>query len=301
MQVNQIEPTGVIEGSYLESRRFRGEVRRFLRQRNSLVGLIVLFGFVLWAISPQSFEPHNPYRSHLLNASLPPSQQHWMGTDAQGRDVLSRSVEGTRASLAMGLVPVTIGLSVGGVLGLVAGYYRRLGDLVIMRFTDLLMAFPGIILALMIVAALGTHGGSNSLKAMFAIGLALIPTFARVMRGSVLSAKEFPYIDAAIATGCGDLRIMFRHLLPNVVAPMLILGTLSIAGAMLAGASLSFLGLGAQPPSIEWGSMINDGRQRINTAWWISTFPGIMLMFTVIAINLLGDGARDLLDPRLRI
>jgi peptide/nickel transport system permease protein len=240
-------------------------------------------------------------RGRLLFANAAPSGTYLLGADAQGRDVYSRIMAGTRSSLVMGLIPVAIGLSIGGLLGLLAGYYTRFGDLVIMRFIDMMMAFPGIILALTIVAALGTKHGSNIAKAMVAIGIALIPTFARVTRGSVLSAKEQLYVDAARATGCGDRRIMFVHILPNVVAPLIVLGTLSIAAAVLVGASLSFLGLGAQPPSIDWGSMVNDGRQKLATAWWISTYPGVALMLTIIAINLVGDGARDLLDPRLRV
>jgi peptide/nickel transport system permease protein len=275
--------------------------RRVLRQRNLVIGAVLLLLVTICAVAPQLFETHDPVRGRLLFANAAPSGKYLLGADAQGRDVYSRIMAGTRSSLVMGLIPVAIGLSIGGLLGLLAGYYTRFGDLVIMRFIDMMMAFPGIILALTIVAALGTKHGSNIAKAMVAIGIALIPTFARVTRGSVLSAKEQLYVDAARATGCGDRRIMFVHILPNVVAPLIVLGTLSIAAAVLVGASLSFLGLGAQPPSIDWGSMVNDGRQKLATAWWISTYPGVALMLTIIAINLVGDGARDLLDPRLRV
>jgi peptide/nickel transport system permease protein len=276
-------------------------LHRIVRQRSLLVGAALLLAVVAIAVRPSLFEPHDPVLGRLLNANAAPGGSYWLGADAQGRDVFSRIIAGTRSSLVMGLIPVAIGLSVGGLLGLLAGYYQRLGDIIIMRFIDMMMAFPGIILALTIVAALGTRHGSNIAKAMVAIGIALIPTFARVTRGSVLSAKEYLYIDAARSIGCGDRRIMFVHLLPNVVAPLIVLGTLSIAGAVLVGASLSFLGLGAQPPSIDWGSMVNDGREKLATAWWISTFPGVALMITIISINLVGDGVRDLLDPRLRM
>jgi peptide/nickel transport system permease protein len=281
-------------------RRLAG-LRRLLRQPNAVAGLLMLMVVVVCALAPSAFETRDPYKSRLLDAKLAPSAAHRLGTDAHGRDVFSRIIEGTRSSLLMGLIPVAIGLSIGGVIGLVAGYYPRLGDLIIMRFIDMMMAFPGIILALTIVAALGTRQGSNTAKAMVAIGVALIPTFARVTRGTVLSAREFLYVDAARSLGCNDRRIMFIHILPNVIAPLIVLGTLAIAGAILSGASLSFLGLGAKPPAIEWGSMINDGRESLATAWWISTFPGLALMFTVIAVNLLGDGVRDLLDPRIRV
>ena len=283
------------------SRSFVVVGRRVLRQRNLVIGALLLALVVVCALAPTLFETHDPTRGRLLFANAAPSSKYLLGADAQGRDVYSRILAGTRSSLVMGLIPVAIGLSIGGLLGLIAGYYTRLGDLLIMRIIDMMMAFPGIILALTIVAALGTKHGSNTAKAMVAIGIALIPTFARVTRGSVLSAKEHLYVDAARATGCGDRRIMFVHILPNVVAPLIVLGTLSIAASVLVGASLSFLGLGAQPPSIDWGSMVNEGRQKLATSWWISTYPGVALMLTIIAINMVGDGARDLLDPRLRV
>jgi ABC-type dipeptide/oligopeptide/nickel transport system permease subunit len=219
-----------------------------------------------------------------------------MGTDLLGRDILSRVIWGARLSLLIGLVSVCIGATIGTLLGLVAGFYGGWIDTVTMRVADAMLAFPGILLALTIIAALGT-GITN---VMIAVGVATIPEYARLTRGSVLSAKENLYVEAARVLGCPGSRIMFRHVLPNVVAPVIVLSTLRFGIAILTASGLSFLGLGAQPPTPEWGLMVSMGREYLGKAWWMSTFPGLAITVTVVAINLVGDGLREALDPSLR-
>jgi peptide/nickel transport system permease protein len=197
----------------------------------------------------------------------------------------------------MGLVAVTISVLGGSILGLLSGYARGTVDILVMRLVDLMLAFPGILLALVIIAVLGPTLGS----AMIAVGVSGMPIFIRVVRASTLSVRELQYIEAARVAGCGDARILIRHVLPNVAAPVIVLVTLGIPGAIIAGAALSFLGLGVRPPTPDWGEMLSNGRSFMTTAWWLSTFPGLAIMIMVMAINLFGDGLRDALDPRLRL
>ncbi len=217
-------------------------------------------------------------------------------TDHLGRDILSRLLYGARISLTLGLISVGIAATCGTLLGLVAGYYGGRVDLTAGVLIDVMLAFPGILLALGIVTVL-RPGITN---AMIAVGIAAIPTYTRLVRGSVLAAKNNVYVEAARVVGCRTPRILWLHILPNVLAPLIVLATLGAAQAILAGAALSFLGLGAQPPTPEWGLMLSEGRRYIRDAWWNSMFPGVAIMLTVLAINLLGDGLRDALDPRLK-
>lgn len=265
-----------------------------------LPAVVILVFLCVAAFAPSLFQPHSPTAQHLSDANLAPSWDHWFGTDRLGRDVFSRVLEGTRNSLVMGLGPVAIALSVGGTLGLLAGYWSRLGDLTVMRVMDMMMAFPALILALMIVAAVGARSDQNSNAAIIAIGVAFVPVFARVMRSSVLATREQLYVEAAQASGATDLRIMFRHIVPNAVRPLVVVATLSVGTAILAGASLSFIGVGTTPPEIDWGSMVSDGRGVLATSWWISTFSGLAIMLAAASINVLGDALADAMDPRSR-
>jgi peptide/nickel transport system permease protein len=268
---------------------------RLLRHRGAVAGLIVIAILLLVALFAPLIAPYNPIQVSR-DTLQPPSARHLMGTDNIGRDILSRVIYGTRVSLRMGIVAVAISAIFGTFIGVVAGTYGKVVDNVLMRLIDALMAFPGILLALTIAAVLGP-GLTN---AMIAVGIASIPTFARLVRSSVLQVKQMPYVEAARSIGCADTQLIRKHILPNVLTPVLVLGTLGIASAILVGASLSFLGLGAQPPTAEWGAMLSQGRQFMRTAWWIMAFPGLAITITVMAANLVGDGLRDALDPRLK-
>jgi peptide/nickel transport system permease protein len=260
------------------------------------IGGSVFAALVLVALAAPIIDRTDLYAMKPQDALWPPSQQHWFGTDEFGRDLFTRVVHGARFSLSVGLVAVGIACGIGVAVGLASGYYGGLLDLGLMRLVDLMLAFPGILLALAIVAILGP-GLTN---AMIAVGVTGIPSYARVIRSAVLQAKAFLYVEAARAVGVPSPLILLRHLLPNVAAPIIVLSTLNMAAAILTAASLSFLGLGAQPPQPEWGALLNAGRNWLQRAWWLTTFPGLAIMVTVLAINTLGDGLRDLLDPRLR-
>ena len=269
--------------------------RRLRRNKAALVGLGILIVISVAAIFADliATEPENHF--DILAANLPPgSEGHPLGTDDIGRDVFSRIVRGSRISLRVGFSAVTISAVVGTLIGLSAGYFGRWVDTVISRIIDVMLAFPGLLLAMTVVAALGS--GLNN--AMIALGIAGIAGYARVVRGTTLSAREFTYVRAARAVGMRDLRIIFRHILPNVISPILILATLGLGTNMLAAAGLSFLGLGAGPPEPEWGLELSLNRNYFRTAWWIPTFNGLALAMTVFAINLFGDGLREALDPQ---
>jgi peptide/nickel transport system permease protein len=269
--------------------------QQFRHSRGALTGVAILVLLVLTAVFAPAIAPYG-LDEQTRESRMPPSAEHPMGTDSLGRDILSRVVFGGRLSLTVGVISVVIGLSLGTVLGLLGGYYGRQVDAAVVMLTDVLLSFPSILLAMAIIAILGRGLGN----VMIAVGIASIPAYVRLVRSSVLAAKNLPYVEAAQVLGAGNARIMARHLLPNVVGPVTVLATLSIATAILTAAGLSFLGLGAQPPTPEWGAMVSDGRQYLRSHWWIAAMPGFAIMLTVLAINLIGDGLRDALDPRLR-
>jgi len=272
-------------------------LRRVLhRRRSALVGATMLFLIGAVAALAPTLSPYDPIRINPAAALSPPDWRHPFGTDQYGRDILSRSLVGARLSLLTGLGGVAIALSAGVVLGLGCGVVGGWTDLLVMRLIDIMMAFPGILMALVVVAVLG-QGTTN---VMLAVGVSLIPTFVRLVRGDVLSVKENLYVEAARALGCWQARLAFRHVLPNVVAPLIVLSTVAIAWSIILGASLSFLGLGPRPPIPEWGIDLSNGRSYLLRAWWIASAPGLCIMLTVVAVNLVGDALRDELDPRLR-
>lgn len=250
----------------------------------------------LLAVAAPWLSPRDPIRTAPRDALRPPGTAFPLGSDQYGRDVLSRVLHGARISLVVGLVSVSIAVGLGTPIGLASGYYGGRLDLVLMRLVDVMLAFPGILLALGIVSVLRP----SLPNLMIAVGIAAVPTYARLVRATVLAAREHLYVEAARAVGCRDRGILVRYLLPNVVAPLVVTGTLGLGTAILSAAALSFLGLGSQPPEPEWGRMLSEGRDYLREAWWIATFPGVGIMATVLGMNLVGDGLRDVLDPRLR-
>jgi peptide/nickel transport system permease protein len=274
----------------------RNVIRMFTRNPSAMVGLAILATLILLAIVAPVIAPFDPTDANPRNRTLPPSRTNLMGTDNLGRDVFSAVLYGARISLRVGLISIGIGASIGTLFGMLAAFYEGWVDAIIMRLIDILLAFPGILLAIVFVTMLGP--GLNNV--MIAVGIASVPRFTRVVRGSVLSLKQSVYVDSARALGASDGRIMFVHILPNSLSPIIVMATLGIATAILSAAGLSFLGLGAQPPTPEWGAMLSNARSYLRDAWWWATFPGIAIMITVLAMNLLGDGLRDAFDPRLR-
>jgi peptide/nickel transport system permease protein len=272
----------------------RRAFKRLTRNRRAIAGAAVLLIMSSLAIFAPFITPYDPIAQNIRNRNQPPTAEHILGTDQFGRDLFTRIIYGGRVSLAVGLVAVGIGLGIGGLMGLLSAFYGGVLENVMMRISDVLLAMPGLLLALAIVAALGP-GMTN---VMIAVGIAYIPIFARITRSAAITVRELDYVTAARAAGARDLRIMFRHVLPNSLGPIIVQTTLSLAGAILAAAGLSFLGLGAQPPTPEWGSMINAARPFIRVAHWTVTYPGVAILVTVLALNLVGDGLRDALDPR---
>jgi peptide/nickel transport system permease protein len=274
-----------------------GALRRLLRQRGAVVGLVILVVLAAMALAAPWLSPRDPIKTAPREALQAPGSLFVLGSDQYGRDVASRALHGARLSLTVGLIAVSIALCIGTPIGLLSGYYGGRIDGFVMRVVDVLLAFPGILLALAIVTVLSP--GLNNV--MIAVGLSAVPNYARLVRASTLSAREQLYVEAARALGGRDLSIVARYSLPNVVAPLIVTATLGLGTAILSAAALSFLGLGSQPPQPEWGRMLSEGRDYLREAWWISTVPGLGIMLTVLAMNLLGDGLRDVLDPRLKV
>jgi peptide/nickel transport system permease protein len=274
----------------------REVVRALLTHKLALFGLAVLALLVVAAVAGRALAPYGPNEVDVANRLQGPSLSHLFGTDELGRDVLSRVLVAARASLLVGLVSVGIALTAGVVLGLVAGFYGRWVDDLVMRAMDVLFAFPAILLAIAILAVLGP----GIVNVMIAIGVVYTPIFARITRASVLSVREEVYVRAARSLGVGDLRLLRLHVLPNVLAPIIVQTSLSLAFAILSEAALSFLGLGVQPPDPSWGRMLLEGRGFVEQAWWMGVFPGIAIFLTVLSFNVVGDALRDALDPRQR-
>ena len=275
---------------------WRDALTRLLRNPAGLLGLAIVLVLVLLALGAPVIAPYPPLEQSPLDALQAPTRDHLFGTDQFGRDIFSRLLYGARVSLPIGLISVAIAGSIGIPLGLMAGYYGRTIDGTIMRLMDVMLAFPGILLALTAIAILGP--GLNNV--MIAVGIAGVPAYARLVRGSVMQVKANAYVEAARAAGASDARQMATHILPNVLAPIIVLASLGVGTSILAASGLSFLGLGAQPPSAEWGAMLSTGRNYVELAWWITTFPGLFIVAAVLATNLVGDALRDVLDPRMR-
>jgi peptide/nickel transport system permease protein len=258
-------------------------------------GTILVLIFVLMALLAPVIARYDPIAMNLDIKLQHPSAAHWGGTDNFGRDVVSRIFWGARISLLSALAAVGLSLSMGLVIGLISGYVGGTLDIVVQRLVEVLMAFPGLLLALVIVAVLGP----GQFNVMLAVGLGGVPGYSRLVRGEVLSAKNREYVEAARALGSSDWRMMFRHVLPNILSPVVVLATLGTAGAIQATAALSYLGMGAQPPTPSWGTMIAEGQSFLYNAWWMPTMPGVAIAICVLGFNLFGDGLRDLLDPKM--
>ncbi|MBT9546185.1 MAG: ABC transporter permease [Candidatus Sericytochromatia bacterium] len=268
--------------------------RRLLRNKAFVFGGSIVVVFLLLAFFPQLFTQYNPIEKNLDARLLPPSAAHWFGTDDLGRDICARIIYGAQVSLRVGLLSVGIALIVGSLIGVIAGYFGGMVGEVLMRGIDIILAFPSILLAILIVAILGP--GLNN--AMIAIGIVNVPLYARLLRSTTLQVRNQEFIEASHAMGASHTRIIAFHILPNCLSPLIVQATLGIGAAILETAGLSFLGLGAQPPTPEWGTMLSNAKDFIRTAPWTLTFPGLAIMGVVVAFNLMGDGLRDLFDPR---
>jgi glutathione transport system permease protein len=275
---------------------WRDAWRTLQRNRFALAGGVVLLLFIVVAVAAPLIAPYDPIAQdydHLLQG---PSLSHPFGTDNFGRDILSRVMYGGRISLTVGFLGTLLGVLAGSAIGVTSGFYGGWVDSLLMRLLDILLAFPGLLLAITIIAVLGV----GAINVVVAIGIFSIPTFARVLRGSILSLKEADFVTAARAVGANNRRLMLTHLLPNAIQPILVIATLRLGTAILTAASLSFLGLGIRPPSSVWGTMLSDGRDFLQSASYVAIFPGLAILCTVLALNLLGDGLRDALDPKMK-
>ena len=269
---------------------------RLRRNRLAVFGLVIMLLLVVVAVFAPWIAPYDYAAQNLSDAFEPPCAKYWLGTDDFGRDILSRLINGARISLQVGLFAVWLSMCVGGVLGAIAGYYGGKVDDIIMRFMDILLSIPQILLAVTIAAALGP----GLLNLTIAVGIANIPSFARVVRGAVLSIVGQEFIEAAHCMGASDAWIIARHILPNCSAPIIVQATLRVAGAILAAAALSFLGLGIQPPTPEWGGMLSAARGYVRDYAYMTISPGLAIMITILALNFLGDGLRDAMDPKMK-
>lgn len=286
------EPKGAKNHSF-----FITTLKKLVHNKLALFGLIVLMSIFLIALFAPFITQHSPYTQNLVDKNLPVgSKSHWLGTDNYGRDMWARLVYGARISLSVGISTVVLGMTIGTLLGLLAGYYSKL-DSIIMRVMDLLFAFPGILLALLIIAILGT----SMVNIVIAISIWSIPSFARIVRGSVLSIKKQEFVLAIRSIGASHSRILFKHILPNSFAPLIVNATMRVGQAILSTSALSYLGLGAQPPSPEWGAMIAQGQALIWDAPHMAILPGVAIMLTIFSFNVVGDGLRDALDPNMKI
>ncbi|MBD3304854.1 ABC transporter permease subunit [candidate division KSB3 bacterium] len=271
-------------------------LRRFTKNPIIPIGTMIIILMILVGSLAPYLSPYDPSKMSPRDRREAPSKQFWLGTDRLGRDMLSRMIWGARVSLVIGVLAVAVSLVVGLTIGLMSGYYGGMLDEVLMRLMDIIFAFPSLLLAIALIAVTGP----SMRNIIFVVAVIRVPRFARIIRGSVLSLKEKEFVEAARALSKTDLGIMFQHILPNCIAPLTVEASLSIATAIITESALSFLGLGVRPPTPSWGQMIADGRSELFTAPWIVIFPGLAIMITVLGYNLLGDGLRDALDPRLR-
>lgn len=270
--------------------------RRLKKNPMAMIGLVILVVLTFCALFAEFITPYGYAKQSLMSAYESPSWQHWFGTDEFGRDIFSRIIFGARISLTIGFIAVGFGVMVGGTLGAVSGYYGGKIDSLIMRFMDVLLSVPEILLAIAIAAALGP----GMFNLMIAVGISSTPNYARMVRGVVLSLRDQEFVEAARAVGSSDFFIIFKHILPNCMAPLIVQATLGVGSAIFTAAGLSFIGLGIQPPAPEWGGMLANGRSYIRDYAYMTIFPGISIMITVLAMNFLGDGLRDALDPKLK-
>ena len=272
--------------------------QRLARNKMAMLGLAILVVLVLCAVFADVIADYETkvVAQNIANRLKGPSAEHWFGTDEFGRDIFARIIHGSRVSLVVGLISVSVSLILGGILGAFAGFYGGRIDNVIMRVMDIFLAVPSTLLAMTIVAALG----GSLVNVMLAIGVSGIPTYARIVRAAVMSVKDQEFVEASRAIGATNVTTIFREIIPNCLAPIIVQATLSVAGAILSTASLSFIGLGVQPPDPEWGAMLSGGRNFLRDAVHLTLFPGLAIVITILALNLLGDGLRDALDPRLK-
>jgi peptide/nickel transport system permease protein len=275
---------------------WRDVVKHLFRNPLSLVGIVIILGLCILALLAPYIAPHDPYATDPINKLQPPSKRNPMGTDGLGRDVWSRVLYGTRISLWIAFLILIISGTLGTVIGIISAYLGGFWDNVLMRITDIFMAFPQLILAMAVAAALGP----SLTNVVLAISFGAWTVFARLARSRAIAVVQEDFVEAARACGAGHFRLLFVHILPLALSPVIVQGTLSMGGIILTAAGLGFLGFGAQPPSPEWGLMVSEGRNFMPHAWWVSTFPGLAIMITVLGFNLLGDGIRDILDPRMR-
>jgi peptide/nickel transport system permease protein len=271
-------------------------LRQFVRHRLAAAGGVLLFVVFVLAVLGPLIAPYNPERVRIADRLRPPEAAHWLGTDQFGRDVLSRVIVGARPTCVAAVIAIGIAAGTGVLLGAMAGYAGGAMDGVVMRAMDIMLAFPGILLALVVVTILGT----GLVNVMIAVGVSLIPVFTRLVRGTMLSIRQREYVLSARAIGCRSARILGRHILPNVWAQVAVLSTTALGWAIIAGSTLNFLGFGVHPPTPEWGADLNTGREYLNAAWWMSTVPGTAIVLVILAINFVGDGITEALDPALR-
>jgi peptide/nickel transport system permease protein len=269
--------------------------RRFARNRLSLAGAAVVVCLVFVSVAAPLIAPYDPTVIDVYNVLSPPSSTHLLGTDELGRDLLSRIIWGSRVSLKVGFVAVGIAIFIGILIGAVAGFYGGIADMILMRFVDMMLAFPTFFLILAVIAILEP----SIFTIMAVIGITSWMDVARLVRAEFLTLKERDFVEAARAVGVNNIRLMFRHILPNALSPVFVAATFGIAGAILVESGLSFLGLGVQPPDPSWGNILTSGKDNIEIAWWLSLFPGLAILVTVLSYNLIGEGLRDALDPRL--
>lgn len=297
MQQVQKSNISLTKTEYPRIRMLKEMVERLFKNKFAVIGGVFTFILIFLALFPSVVATHSHTAQDYSAVLVSPNAEHWFGTDELGRDIFSRVIYGAKTSLKAGLISVGIALGIGLPIGMISGFYRGLWDeLIIMRITDAMLSFPPLVLALTLVAVFGA-GLEN---AMIAIGLVLTPSFMRLIRGEVLAHREKEYVEAARASGLPDWRILFIHILPNAIAPVTVQATLAIAAAIITEASLSYLGLGTQPPTPSWGSMLSTGQGYLGQAPWLGLFPGLFIFVTVLSINLFGDGIRDMFDSKLK-